>query len=1040
MKKRVFSVVILCLVFVTSFAQNYNEWKNAQVNAVNRYPMSTIDFAYETEELARDGRKESSVNYLSMNGIWKFNWVNSVQNRPTDFFRVGYNDLGWDTMPVPGLWELNGFGQPLYSNYGYAWKKSFKNNPPHVPEEGNYVGSYRRSFQLPSNWNGKQVIAHFGSVTSNIYLWVNGKYVGYSEDSKLAAEFDITPYLKSGENLIAFQVFRWCDGTYFEDQDFWRLSGVGRDCYFYARTKQTQLEDIRVTPDLLNDYRDGSLTIEVKGKGAATVDLQLQDADGSVVAQTTTQLNGKKEVVMHLDNPKKWSAETPNLYTLFATVKKGNEVVEVVPTRVGFRKIELVDSQVLVNGKPVLFKGVNRHELHSSKGYVISREHMEHDMKVMKELNINAVRTCHYPNDPYWYELCDRYGLYVVAEANVESHGMGYGSASLAKHAEYEKTHLERNQRNVQRQFNYPSVIFWSMGNEAGNGVNFETCYKWIKQEDPSRPVQYEQADKADNTDIFCPMYLNQAACDKYSASTKAEDDKPLILCEYSHAMGNSCGGFKEYWDLVRKYPKFQGGFIWDFADQGLLGKGINDVTIYKYGGDYNAYDSSDANFCNNGLVTPDRVLNPHAYEVKYFYQNIWVSASDLTKGEVSVQNEHFFRDLAAYRLHWELLADGVPVQSGILEQLAVDAQQSGVVTIPYSLSAVSSSAELFLNVSFSLKESECMLPAGFVVAKSQLEVRASSAEELSFTTPIYTNNRYSAPTINNDNNNRLRIRGIDFSIDFDKRDGFLCRFDKEGVALLASGGKLKPNFWRAGTDNDFGGKVNADYAVWRNPEIKLLAIHTDTDRVANCVVVSAEYEMPGVGAKLGLTYYINHNGEVRVTQKMSVQPDSKVPDMYRFGMQWQMPYDMEHSTYYGRGPIENYSDRKSAAFVGLYTQTADEQIFPYIRPQETGSKSDIRWWKQTEIGGRGLMITSDAHFHASALHYSIHLLDDGEEKGQRHFPELVKSNHTHVCIDKHQTGVGGTTSWGNDAYALPQYRVPCTDYEFSFMLKYISR
>ena len=563
MKKQLMTGLFTVLA-LTAVAQTFQEWRNPEINAVNRAPMHTNYFAFENADAAKKADKKQSTNYMTLNGTWKFNWVKDADSRPTDFWKTGFNDKGWDDLQVPAVWELNGYGDPIYVNVGYAWRNQFQNNPPEVPTENNHVGSYRREIVVPASWKGKDIIAHFGSVTSNMYLWVNGRYVGYSEDSKLEAEFDLTPYLKPGQkNLIAFQVFRWCDGTYLEDQDFFRYSGVGRDCYLYARNKK-RIQDIRVTPDLDAAYQNGSLAVNLDLKGSGKVDLELVDAQGKQVATATANKSGL--VTMNVENPKKWSAETPYLYTLRASMQGSNEVI---PVKVGFRKIELKGDQILVNGKAVLFKGADRHEMDPDGGYVVSPERMLQDIQIMKQFNLNAVRTCHYPDDNLWYDLCDQYGIYVVAEANIESHGMGYGDKTLAKNLSYKKAHLERNQRNVQRGFNHPSIIFWSLGNEAGYGPNFEAAYDWIKAEDPSRAVQYEQARIEGKTDIYCPMYANYKWCEEYSKDDKYQ--KPLIQCEYAHAMGNSQGGFKEYWDLIRKYPKYQGGFIWDFVTAWMI-------------------------------------------------------------------------------------------------------------------------------------------------------------------------------------------------------------------------------------------------------------------------------------------------------------------------------------------------------------------------------------------------------------------------------------------------------------------------------------
>lgn len=1015
------------------FSQSFTEWQDEKVNQVNRLPMKTSFFSFESRSSALEGDYRNSSNYLSINGTWKFNWVKEVSMRPLDFYKTDFNDKGWDEISVPGIWELNGYGYPVYSNYGYAWKGNWKKNPPFVPVNDNHVGSYRRSISIPETWNGKQIIAHFGSVTSNIYLWVNGKFVGYSEDSKIEAEFDITPYVKEGENLIAFQTFRWCDGTYFEDQDFWRMSGVARDCFLYTRNNDVRLNDIRVTPDLDYDYRDGSIDIMLDLKGKANVSLELIDSFGEVISSYNGLLGGKNKIHLDIDNPLKWTAETPNLYTLLTTLTKNGRLIEVIPVKVGFRKVELKNGQVFINGKPVLFKGVNRHEMDPDYGYVISRERMLQDIRLMKQNNINAVRTCHYPNDTYWYELCDQYGLYVVAEANLESHGMGYGSSSLAKNKRYLQAHLERNQRNVQRNFNHPSVVIWSLGNESGDGVNFEHCYDWVKKEDPSRLVQYEQAKTNNHTDIYCPMYLNQVGCEKYLIADANDSIKPLILCEYSHAMGNSCGGFKEYWDLVRKYPKFQGGFIWDFVDQSLHGKGKNGEDIYLYGGDFNPYDASDKNFCNNGLVNPDRKPNPHLDEVKFFYQNIWVDECDIQQGMISVYNENFFHDLSEYYMEWELVADGKIIIVGNVDTLDIAPQERRKVCIGKIANKIDINKEIYLNVYFKKKESDDIFIAGHTVAKSQLLLNKSKHGVLSIDNLSINNSMISIPVYDTSNAKKLIVRGEEFKIDFDKRNGLLSKYDVNGLSIINADGSLSPNFWRAGTDNDYGGNVHKMYSVWRNPILKLKSL--ETSMLNNMVKVVALYDMPDVSATLTLSYLINNVGEILVTQKMNVDSKADISNLYRFGMKIQLPYNMSYISYYGRGPIENYADRKSSAFVGIYNQTVDEQPYAYSRPQETGTKSDIRWWKQTDVSGRGVMILSETLFSASALHYSIDSLDDGEEKGQRHFNEIQKVDYTNLCFDLKQAGISGAASWGADAITLPQYRVPYMDYEFKFKL-----
>ena len=1025
--KKQFITGLLAAVSLTAAAQS-NEWINSEINAVNRAPMHANYFAYESKEAALKANKEQSTNYMTLNGIWKFFWVKNADARPTDFWKVGFNDKGWDNMPVPGVWELNGYGDPIYVNVGYAWREQFENNPPMVPTENNHVGSYRRELMIPAAWSGKEIIAHFGSVTSNIYLWVNGKYVGYSEDSKLEAEFNLTPYLKPGQkNLIAFQVFRWCDGTYLEDQDFFRYSGVARDSYLYARNKSQQIADIRVTPDLDAQYKNGTLQVDLQMKGKGTVELELVDADNQTVATESVNASGKTSVKMEVAAPHKWSAETPYLYTLRASLKANNQLVEVIPVKVGFRKIELKNAQILVNGQPVLFKGADRHEMDPDGGYVISRERMIQDIQMMKKFNLNAVRTCHYPDDNFWYELCDQYGIYVVAEANVESHGMGYGKETLAKNPAFKKAHMERNQRNVQRSFNHPSIIFWSLGNEAGYGPNFEAAYDWIKAEDPSRAVQYEQAGKEGKTDIFCPMYYRFSDCEAYSADPNSS--KPLIQCEYAHAMGNSQGGFKEYWDLVRKYPKYQGGFIWDFVDQSVRWTGKNGKMIYAYGGDFNRYDASDNNFCDNGLINPDRQPNPHMYEVGHFYQSIWTTPANLQEGIINVYNENFFRDLSAYYLEWELLKEGEVIRSGRVEDLKVAPQQTAQVKL--NLGERCNNAEWLLNVSYKLKNREGLLPANHEVAKNQLSLTAYQAPDMELKNVALSNIETKAPVVDEKDANYLIVSGCNFQMEFDRKNGYLSRYMANQQEMLEEGAALTPNFWRAPTDNDMGAGLQKKYAAWKNPEMKLTSLKQRSEN--KLVIVEAAYDMPAVSAQLLLTYTINNAGAVKVTQKMTTDKSAEVSGMFRFGMQMPMPRAFEQIEYYGRGPIENYGDRKACTDLGIYRQSVAEQFYSYIRPQETGNKCDIRWWKMLNAAGNGLEVVAAEPFSASALHYTIESLDEGVRKDQRHSPEVEESDLTNLCIDKVQTGLGCENSWGY--IARPEYQVPYADYEFTFIL-----
>ena len=1013
---------ILGLAAFSASAQSFNEWLDPEVNAVNRAPMHAANFAFRNgENAALSQERQKSANYLSLNGTWKFNWVNDADQRPTDFWRKDFNDKGWDNIQVPGIWELNGYGDPIYVNTQYAWQSFFKNNPPLVPTENNHVGTYRREIFVPADWKGKEIFAHFGSVTSNIYLWVNGKYVGYSEDSKLETEFNLTPYLIPGkENLICFQIFRWCDGSYLEDQDFFRFSGVARDSYLFARDKK-RIADIRVTPDLENNYTDGILNIDLSLTANAPVDLILKDAAGNTVANATASKSGR--TVMKVNNPLKWTAETPNLYTLTASMKGSDEVI---PVNVGFRKIELTGKQILVNGKPVLFKGANRHELDPDGGYVVSPERMIQDIELMKKLNINAVRTCHYPDDPLWYNLCDKYGIYVVAEANIESHGMGYGEETLAKNPAYKKAHMERSQRNVQRNFNHPSIIFWSLGNEAGYGPNFTDAYEWIKKEDPSRAVQYEQARADGMTDIFCPMYYGYDGMQKYAE--KSDITKPLIQCEYAHAMGNSLGGFKEYWDLIRKYPSLQGGFIWDFVDQAVRTKGKDGVEIYAYGGDFNDYDGSDNNFCVNGIVSPDRVPNPHADEISYYYQNIWTTPTDLASGKVKVYNENFFRDLSDLNLDWVVLNNGVPVRSGRIDNINVAPGKTESISIPYG--EISGEGEWLLNVDYTLKNAEGLLPAGHSIAREQFLLKEGKSCAC-VKTPVQPNMATPVASIVNNQRNHLIVNGDNFSIEFNRYNGFMSKYVVDGTEMIAEEGMLTPNFWRAPTDNDYGANLQNKFRAWKKPTMKLTSLKAEEKD--GMILVNADYDMPDVKAKLAMTYVINGVGDVKVTEALTTEKGADVSGMFRFGMQMQMPLAFSNIQYYGRGPIENYIDRNHSTRIGLYDQTVSEQFYPYIRPQETGTKTDVRYWKQLDNAGNGLEFKAAVPFSASALNYSIDSLDDGVSKGQSHSPEVKKADYTNLLIDKIQMGLGCEDSWGRTA--RPEYLVPYGDYTFTFVM-----
>lgn len=1025
-------LTLLCAGAAAGLRAQSKEWLDPEVNAVNRLEMHAAFFAYESTDAARAGDRIASERFLNLNGPWKFCWVRHAEERPTEFYRTDYDEGHWGEIPVPGMWEMHGYGDPLYLNIGYAWSRQAENDPPCVPAEENHVGSYRRTFTLPSSWNGKQVIAHFGSVTSNLALWVNGRYAGYSEDSKLEAEFDITRYLKPGENLLAFQVFRWCDGTYLEDQDFFRLSGVGRDCYLYARDKR-HIGDVRLDASLTDGYTRGrldvTLTLPAAAKGCRAGVL-LTDRQGRTIASERAVVKGAvQRFVLDAGQVQPWSAEIPALYDVLVTLETpAGQQIEAIPLHTGFRDVRIENAQLLVNGKPVLIKGANRHEMDPDGGYVVSEERMLEDIRILKENNFNAVRTCHYPDDTRWYDLCDRYGIYLVAEANVESHGMGYDELTLAKNPIYAKAHLERNIRNVKRNINHPSVIVWSLGNEAGDGPNFDACYDWIKRYDPSRPVHYERAvynNGGRNTDITCPMYWDYDRCEKYLSDNP---DKPLIQCEYAHAMGNSLGGFGAYWELIRKYPVYQGGFIWDFVDQSLRKRGKGGAMIYGYGGDWNPYDASDQNFCDNGLISPDRVLNPHMHEARYHQQPVWTTATDIRNGKIALFNEYFFRGLDDCYLQWEVLCDGKPVRGGVVAELQAGPQQTAELALPYSEADLPPAGELLLTVRYIRKTEDGLLPAGHTLAVQQLPIRAYVPAEPAVRERFA--DRYTSCggiVLRENDRNFVIVESPSVRIDFSRASGLMTRYEVDGVGLLDEGAVLQPNFWRAPTDNDFGAGLQRENRVWADPGLELKALDASLDE--GVAVIVANYALARVGGELRMEYRIGNTGEVVIAQSLVAAEGVAAPDLLRFGLRMRLPASFDRIEYYGRGPWENYADRKDGALLGLYRQTVDEQFYPYIRPQETGTKSDVRRWRLCDAAGRGVEITSDRPFSASALRYAQESLDEGLEKRQGHSQEVSPDNGVWLCFDKMQAGLGCVDSWG----ALPQqaYRIPYKDYRF---------
>ena len=1034
MNIRTIANVSLCLAMLSmssgALAQSESRWQNVNINQQNREPRRANFFAFENLEKAQSFDKKKSANYLSMEGMWKFNFVKDHNKRPANFFALKYDDSQWKDFPVPGLFELNGYGDATYKNIGYAWATQFDPNPPYISELNNYTGSYRRTFELPKDWKGKDVYFHVGSATSNLTLWVNGKYVGYSEDSKVAAEFNISKYLKPGKNLIAMQVMRWCDGSYFEDQDFWRLTGIAREVYLYARPK-LHAADIRLNAALENNYQDGVLNYKVSLKGGKTdVAITLCDKDGKQIAQATGA-----QGVIKVPKVNAWTAETPYLYKAYITLKNKQGAAEVIPQKVGFRNVEIKNAQLLVNGQPVLVKGADRHEMDPDGGYVVSLERMIQDIKIMKQLNINAVRTSHYPCDPRWYDLCDEYGIYITAEANLESHGMGYEEKSLAKFPEYILPHIERNEGNVKPLINHPSVIVWSLGNECGYGVNFEKAYDWVKACDKTRPAQYERGGYDSKTDIYCPMYIGYEESESYC---KSNGTKPYIQCEYAHAMGNSEGGFKEYWDLIRKYPKYQGGYIWDFVDQGLRDKSpVTGKEIFTYGGDYGRYPASDYNFNCNGIIAPNRRLNPHAYEIQYVLQNVWIKDFDAENGSFNVYNENFFKNIDDLSLTATLFANGVklttiaiPDTKGIAPQATKLVKSEALKSAIEKAEAEHATEEITINFAFASDGSQPLVDKGQVMARQQIVLNGYEFDKVD--APANTSSKIEVE----ETNSYVKVSAERMSVTIGKKTGMIDYLDVDGEPMLKFRESMTPEFWRAPTDNDYGASLQKKMRVWKNPQMNLKSF--DKSESKDSVVLTANFEMPEVKAELMLRYRINAAGEVTVTEKMTTDKEAKVADLFRYGMQLQMPASFSKLEYYGRGPEENYIDRHSSAFIGKYEANVKDEYYPYVRPQESGNHTDIRYFSIfNPTTGKGITFEGYAPMECSAIPYLVEDLDAGIEKEHawgQHSGDLVEKGLVQLHIQQRQFGLGCIDSWGSSP--MEKYRMHYQDRCFRFVIK----
>ena len=1021
------------------YPRSDNDWENFDVLHINRLPSAANFMGYPTKELALQGDKSQSPYFQSLNGTWKFHFVPRSDERPMDFFQKGYDVSGWDDIKVPSNWELQGFGYPFYVGSGYGIKK----NPPLIAVENSPVGSYRRTFTIPAHWNKRQIILYFGGVASAFYVWVNGEKVGYSQDSKTPSEFDITPYVKQGENEIAVQVFKFSDGYYLEDQDYWRFAGIQRDVYVYARSA-THVRDYEVVTDLDGEYKNADFHLFVElgkaGEGkikGAEVEVSLLEKSGKSIYNERKRWNAadrelhfKKEV----REPLLWSAEKPNLYRLLITLRVNGKPEQYISQYVGFRKSEIKHAQLLINGKPVYIKGVNRHEHDPYNGHVVDEASMLRDIQLMKENNINSVRTSHYPNDPRWYELCDIYGMYVVDEANIESHGMGYKpDQCLANQPEWEKAFIDRTERMFERDKNHPCVIIWSLGNETGEGCNFAATYKWVHTNDRSqRPVHSEDGIKGPYTDIFCPMYKKIDVLINHSLYLPS---KPLILCEYAHAMGNSVGNLQDYWDLIYKYDQLQGGFIWDWVDATFDIKDKNGNKIWAYGGDMGFVGvPNDSNFCANGLVAADRSLHPHIWEVKKVYQYIHFEPVAFTTKQIKVTNWHDFIGLEDYKLHWTVETDGKAVQSGEMDFPTMTARSSAFITIPMNL-IPNDGKEYFLKLEAFTKKEAPLVPKGHQVAMEQWQLNPEGERLLNAT---WTARELVDKTINTERTpDAITLTGENFRIAFSTADGEMTELLYNGKNLIKEG--LQPNFWRALTDNDVANNHLERCGIWKfaGKNAKLQSIDLKEDSNKKLATVTVNYKLEAQESTLQTIYQVRPNGAVKVSMHF-VPGNRALPEMPRLGMRMILPAEYDVMTWLGRGPQENYADRKTGYPIGLYTATVWEQFHPYVRAQETGNKTDVRWVALRNKAGEGLLITGEEPLNVSAWNFPLEDIDYvAFNTERRHGGSIMKKDMVWLNIDHRHMGVGGDNTWG--AQVHPEYTITPHEWQYSFTMQPLS-
>jgi beta-galactosidase len=1050
MKQLIFITFLLISVATLNAQNQVPDWENPTMIGENKEAAHATLMPFRTVDEALTQKPQQSVFYKTLSGMWKFNWVRKPSERPVDFYKPNFDVSAWATIPVPSNWELEGYGIPIYVNHQYEFAdykkpvseeikfvdKIYPANPGKVPHDYNPVGSYRRTFTVPESWDGRQVFVQFGAVKSAFYLWVNGQKVGYSQGSKLPAEFDITKYLVEGKNIIAAEVYRWSDGSYLECQDFWRISGIERDVFIYS-TPKVRIRDFFAKADLDAEYKNGAFSLDVDlantfeklKSGNYTIEYKIVDTNYRTIAKDSQEakINKKNAAKLtfskEIEAPKKWTAETPNLYTLVISLKnETEETVEVVSTKIGFRKVELIETIFHVNGVPVTIKGVNRHEHDQYNGHVISEEAMIKEIALMKQFNINAVRTSHYPNCERFYELCNEYGLYVTNEANIESHGMYYGKYSLAKNSEWTKAHVDRNMRMLERDKNHPCVIVWSMGNEAGDGEVFTEVYKSIKERDPSRPIHYERAIMGDNTDIYCPQYPGVKTLQKYAAEKKP---KTFISSEYSHAMGNSNGNLVDLWDEFYKdrNDQLQGGYIWDWIDQALVKKTDDGTEFWAYGGDYGENMPSDNNFVCNGIISADYTPHPAMWEVKYAYQYV---RFEETQAGYKITNWHDFIDLSNYEISYTISENGKTIRTQILDDLNLKPGESKNILVPITLQILPPNIERFIDFSVKLKTDKPFRGAGFEVAHDQFKLNMN-ADNL-----VNEENRELPALKLSDANNKLCVTGENFTIEFDKSSGAISSYNINGIELIQKGPQV--NFWRPANDNDKGNGMLKRLGVWRevSREIKPETVEATIPQ-ADKVVITVDYDLEKVKSTQKVTYTVSGDGKIVVNSSLTVSKE-KVPDLPRFGMRWELPANFDNLSYFGRGPHENYIDRNRSAFVGLYESKVADQYFNYVRPQENGYKTDARWFELRNENGIGLKVTGKNPLGFSTLHNPIEDFDMENMDDYRHTNDIVKKNGVFVCTDLKMMGVAGDNSWGARPY--PEYSIPAQNYEFSFTIE----